>query len=364
MSSWALRRARLRGHPLGRALLWSLSLLYGAAVLTRRLAYDLGLAKSQSLPARVVCIGNLTTGGTGKTPAVLLAAQTLRKHHHSVAILSRGFGRRKTGSEVLVLNDEAQLPWTEVGDEPWMMQQALAGQGIPILVCGDRSRAGRQASTFFHSRILVLDDGFQHRKLKRELDVVLVNSTNPFGGRRLLPLGDLREPISSLARADLIMLTHVDLVDEKKVHLLRREIEGINPRAAILESVHKADFLLEVDSGKKHKLEHLKGREVCAFCGLADPESFEKQLEKSGLLPTAKWRYPDHHRYSLEEIRSLERLRHGRAVVTTFKDFTRLPQGWRRELSGEVYALAIKLDIVKGRNIWTEKLMALAGQSA
>ena len=293
--SWQARLEALRRVLFGRFLLWTLSLAYGTAVLFRRLLYGAGLLRSRRLAAKVICIGNLTTGGTGKTPAAILAAQTLRKRHQAVAILSRGYGRRKRGSEVTVLLDDAPPPWTECGDEPWMMQHALRGQGVPVLVCADRAKAGEEAITFYHSRVLVLDDGFQHFKLRRDLDIVLVNATDPFGGGRLLPLGNLREPLSALKRAGLVMLTHADRVGEEALSAIRRDIHAVNAEVPVIEAAHRPEFLLDLRTEEKLKLSHIEGREVVALSAIADPASFESQLTALGAGIAQKWRYPDHH---------------------------------------------------------------------
>lgn len=359
----ASKRARLLKTAYGRALLWSLSLAYGAAVVARRWLFDIGLLKSFELPAKVVCIGNITTGGTGKTPAVLLAAQTLRRRNHSVAILSRGYGRGAASREVVALLDDKAPHWTVCGDEPWMMHQALHGLNVPILVSPDRTKAGREAVTFYHSRVVILDDGFQHMRLRRDLDIVLLNAADPFGGDALLPLGNLREPVGTLARAGLVVLTHADLVDEARLEEVRKRVREVNAKAPILEAAHKADFLLDLRSEKKLKLSALEGRKVAALSGLGDPASFEAQLERIGSVVEQKWRYPDHHAYRLKELRAIEKLKGARPLVTTFKDIARLPKGWREELSGEVYALGIKLDITKGRNVWIDSLLSLASDS-
>ncbi len=359
---WEKRRARLCRSFWGRGLLWLLSMAYGAAVLARGLLYDLRVLKSRRVHAKVICIGNLTTGGTGKTPATILAALTLRSRGYSAAILSRGYGRPKKGAEVCVLNDDTEMDWKRCGDEPWMMHQVLKGQGVPILVSSDRVGAAAQVATFFNPGVVILDDGFQHRRLARDLDVVLINAVDPFGGRRLLPLGDLREPVRALRRASLVMLTHVDLASQENLAALREEVRKVNPRAAILEAVHKPDFLLEVKTQTKHGIGHLKGRTVSALCGLACPQQFEDCLERSGASIAQRWRYPDHHRYAQIELTSLDRLRGGLPLVTTFKDLVKFPTDWRDRLSGEVYALGITLDIVKGKDVWIDALVGLAGR--
>ncbi len=360
----ARRRERLKRKSWGRALLWSFSALYGAAMVVRRWLYELGALRSRRLRAKVICIGNLTTGGTGKTPAVLLAATTLRRRNHAVAILSRGYGRRAVNGEVLTLLDEEAPPWTKCGDEPWMMHQALHGQNIPILVSSDRVKAGEVATNYYHSRTLILDDGFQHLRLKRDLDVVLLNAVDPFGGGALLPLGNLREPARALSRAHMIVITHSDRVPADELETLKDVVKSLNPTAPVLEAAHRPDFLLDLRSSKRTKLSHLEGRKVVSLCGIGEPANFEEQLERLGAVVAQKWRYPDHHPYTPREIRSLENVRAGLPVVTTFKDFTRFPKDWKNLLEDDVFALAIKLDILKGRNVWIDTLLRVAGTPA
>lgn len=361
MTTWAKRREKLRSSLGGRALLGAASLAYGAGVLARRGLYAAGVLKSRRVKAKVVCVGNLTAGGTGKTPAVLLAAETLRKRGHEVAVLSRGYGRNAPSKEVSVLLDGRHTDWRECGDEPWMIHQSLQGQGIPVLVCPDRAKAGDLAVEMYGSRVLILDDGFQHLRLHRDLDIVLVNARDPFGGRRLLPLGDLREPLSALKRAGMVVITHADRVTSAELTRLRADIEALHPGVTVVESAHKADHLLDVKTEAKHPLSHLKGRAAVALSGIGDPLSFETQLESLGIKVAQSWRYPDHHPYTSRELRSIEDLRGGLPLVTTHKDFVRLTDDWPERLSGEVYVLGIKLDLLKGRNAFIDTLEHLAG---
>lgn len=357
--SWEKRRRRVAASWPGKAALWLASMAYGAVVVLRRALYEWRLIKSRKLAAKVISIGNLTTGGTGKTPAVLLAAQTLRKRNHSVAIVSRGYGRKVQDGEVISLLDDKAPDWTLCGDEPWMMHHALQGQGVPVLVCADKAKAGHEAVTYYHSTLVVVDDGFQHLRLRRDLDVVLVNARDPFGGGRLLPLGNLREPARTLSRAGLIVVTHADRVPPAELASLKETLASLS-RAPVIESAHKPDFLLEARTEKRHKLAELEGRGVVTLCGLGDPGAFEAMVEGLGVKIAQRWRYPDHHPYKARELRSIEKLRARKPLVTTFKDFTRLPKTWREDLSGEIFVLAVKLDIVKGRNIWIDTLLALA----
>lgn len=355
---WVKKRSEFQENFFGRLFLGFCSLFYGAAVLTRRFLYDKGYLQSRSLGAKVISIGNLTAGGTGKTPAVLLAAQTLRQAKHNVAILSRGYGRPSAGQEALVLLEDKSIPWTQCGDEPWMMRGALQGLGIPILVAPDRTKAGLTAVSFYHSDVLILDDGFQHRKLKRDLDILMVNCRVPFEDGHFLPLGDFREPLSSLKRAHLVVLTHTDLVAGERVESIKKAIQAANRGISIVESVHRSDFLLELKTEKRHPLNLIKNRDVVAFSAIADPESFESQIESLGARITQKWRYPDHHPYTASEIRALQAVSAGAPVVTTFKDIPRLPAQWPEILTGEVYVLGIKLDIINGEKLWNDALCA------
>jgi len=189
-------------------------------------------------------------------------------------------------------------------------------------------------------------------------NIVMVNAMDPFGGGRLLPLGNLREPLSALARAHMVILTHVDLVPEEKIASIKKEIAAINPKIPVLESVHKTDFLYDIKNEKKHALTHLENQKVTVFSGIADPSAFEDQLAQIGASIAQKWRYPDHHPFTAKELKTIEKLRDGRTLVTTFKDFPRLPAGWQDILKGEVYVLGIKLEIIHGKNIWVDTLCA------
>ncbi len=361
MTAWSKRREKLKRSAGGRALLGAASWAYGAGVLACRGMYAAGVLPRRRVQAKVVCIGNLTVGGTGKTPAVLLAAETLRKRGHHVAILSRGYGRKAPKKEVSVLLDGRHADWRECGDEPWMIHQSLHGQGIPVLVCPDRVKSGALAVEMYGSRVLILDDGFQHLRLHRDLDIVLVNARDPFGGRRLLPLGDLREPLSAIRRAGMVVITHADRVTAVELTRLRAEIEELHPGVQVVESAHKADHLLDVKTEAKLPLSRLKGKAVVALSGIGDPLSFEAQLEALGMTVAQSWRYPDHHPYSGGELKAIEDLRGGLPLVTTHKDFVRLPEDWRERLTGEVLVLGIKLELLKGRNSWIDTLEELAG---
>lgn len=350
------RRAWMRESLVGRATLVVLSWLYGAGVALRNGAYSVGLRRGSHPGCRTVCIGNITTGGTGKTPAVLLAAQILKKKGFKPAILTRGYGRRLAGRDVQALRDGRSPSWEEVGDEPWMMHRALKGLDIPILVSPDRVAAAEKAVRFSGADILLLDDGFGHRRLGRDADIVLLNALDPFGGGRLLPAGNLREPASALSRAALALLTHSDQVAPERLAEIRAAVEAAHPGLPVAESVHKAEGVYGLKDDVRHALRWLKGRKVCALSAIGSPVSFEAELRKAGAEVVQTWRYPDHHPYTETELRTIESVRGGLPLVTTFKDFPRLPKGWELVLSGEVLALGIRLEVVKGKAKWEEAL--------
>jgi len=351
------RRESLRESAAGRLLLRLLSLLYGLGVASRNAAYSLRLLPSKRLPARTVCFGNLTTGGTGKTTAVLLAAHALRARHMKAAIICRGYKRKTETKEVIALLDSSDAGWEEVGDEPWMLHRMLKGHDVPILVSPDRYRAGLAAVQYYAPHVLLLDDGFQHRQLRRDADIVLISALDPFGGGSLLPFGNLREPVSALRRAALVIITHADQVSPDSLKEIREAVQRAQPGLAIAEAVHRPDCVLDIKSDRKHSVLHLRGKTVSCMSAIGEPRSFEESLRQAGTQLEQVWRFPDHHHFTTEELRSIETLRNGAPVVTTLKDAARLPALWRETLSGEVLALSVKLEITSGLQEWEEALL-------
>jgi len=357
MTSPERLRDRIGREPWGRPLLRLLSWAYGFGVIARRLLYKARILRSRKLPVRVICIGNLSAGGTGKTSAVLLAAETLRRGGAAPAVLSRGYGRPRRTKEVQVLSGGRTASWETVGDEPWMMHQTLKELEVPVLVCPDRYRAGLRALRDFSPRALLLDDGYQHFKLKRDLDVVLINARDPWGGGHLLPLGNLREPLRALRRAGLVVVTHSDQVPPETLARIRSDLEKIHPGAPVAEAVHRPDFLMDLKTQSRHPLDRIRGKKIASFCAIGDPVSFESDLKSLGARLVQGWRYPDHHAYTLEELGSIDRVRLDMPAVTTLKDASRLPPGWQETLAGETLALAVRMEIVRGSEAWESSIL-------
>ncbi|HVE13753.1 MAG TPA: tetraacyldisaccharide 4'-kinase, partial [Elusimicrobiota bacterium] len=244
----------------------------------------------------------------------------------------------------------------EVGDEPWMMHHALKDVEVPIFVSPDRVRSGQAAIRHYHSQVLLLDDGFQHLRLRRDVDIVLLNALDPFGGGHLLPLGNLRESAHGLRRAHLAVITHADRVSEAELARLRETIAQLAPRLPVAEAAHRPDHLLDLKKEERHPLERLRGTEVVTVCGLGEPQAFEEGVRGLGAALAQRWRYPDHHPYDEAELRSIENVRRGMPLVTTFKDAARFPAGWRAILGGEVLALSVRMELTRGRELWEAAL--------
>lgn len=341
-------REKMKNNWAGRLLLLGASKVYGVGAWLDRVSYDNGWQTSHSVNSRVVCIGNITAGGTGKTTAVLLAATALAKEGVRVSIVSRGYKRQQRDKkEVVVLFDNPDTDWRLAGDEPYMMSRVLSQYKVPIVICQDRVKAATEALRRFKSQIILLDDGLQHYRLKRDANIILVDAKNPFGGGHLLPLGNMREPFTALKRGSLFVLTHCDQVSERELENVKDKIREYNDLADIVESVHQPEYYMDVCNGKKVDLKDIKGKVGC-FSALGHPETFENTLKGLGLELVQKWRFGDHEHYTEERLRTFEQTRNGLPLITTFKDFVKFPDNWREILTKDVYVLSVNLKIRGG----------------
>src|SRR5438093_780383 len=275
-----------------RAFLFGCSKIFQVAIKVRRFLYNVRILRDSTLGVQVIAIGNLTVGGTGKTPVVEKFARELRDQGRNVAILSRGYRskpapvhewllnklllRDDTTPPHLVADGRSLLLDSEMaGDEPYMLASNL--KDVVVLVDKDRVKSGRYAIEKFGCDTLLLDDGFQYWKLRgRRQDIVLIDRQQPFGNERLLPRGTLREPPSHLARANIIFITKSDGNSSE----LRRLITQFNPEAGIIECTHHPLYLEDIFTGQRQQMDFLKGRKVAALSGIAQPESFEESLIK------------------------------------------------------------------------------------
>ncbi|MBN1436917.1 MAG: tetraacyldisaccharide 4'-kinase [Sedimentisphaerales bacterium] len=294
-----------------RWLLWLPALTYSWIMRLRNRLYDWRRLAVTSLPAKVICVGNITVGGTGKTPMVVWLCELLQKRGLRPAILTRGYKSTSPGE-----NDEVRL-----------LRQRLPN--VPIVVDSDRVRGGRKAIKDHQADVLVLDDGFQHRRLRRDLDIVLLDCTCPFGYEATLPRGLLREPLNSLDRAGAIVLTRVDQADQESITQVRQRLAQLtaDPKPVWL-SEHRPVNLNQANGGEL-PLEFLANKKILAVCGIGNPQGFITTLRQLDADVVEALCYDDHHAYTSNDIAVWHNKKNAQnidAVVTTEKDWVKLHQ--------------------------------------
>jgi tetraacyldisaccharide 4'-kinase len=299
-----------------------LSLLYGAVTRTRLSLYRRGTFQTTKLDRPVISIGNITTGGTGKTPLVEYVAKMIVARGKKVCILTRGYGRKDPHLQVIVSDgyDVLASP-SEAGDEPYLLATKLAGQAA-VISSADRIAAGREAIKDFGTDVFVLDDGFQHLRLARDLNIVCIDATNPWGGGRLLPYGRLRESLDGLRRADCAVLTRCDQVEN--VDALRAEVLELIGGQRIFESRMRPARVTSLKNGLETIA--VPGR-VGAFCAVGNPKSFFESLRQLGYEVALERAFVDHHAYSQSDVEALNQLARqtgASALITTAKDAVKL----------------------------------------
>ena len=306
-----------------------LSWLYGKITNVRNSLYERGIFKSTSLGAAAISIGNITVGGTGKTPFVAFAAEILAGQGERVCILTRGYGRENPRERVLVSDGEKILADVEkAGDEPFELARKLLGKAI-IVADANRVAAAKWAKEEFKITAFVLDDAFQHRRAKRDLDIVLLDATNPFGNSKTLPFGILREPLENLKRAGLIVITRANLVDEKLITNYKLRIANYNPDCPIFTAENKISNLVELKDFLEipNPKSQIPNPKSLAFCALGNPDNFFEQLKLENFDLTATRKFPDHHRYAQADIEKLEaeaKQTGAESLLTTAKDAVKL----------------------------------------
>ncbi|MEK6564399.1 MAG: tetraacyldisaccharide 4'-kinase [Candidatus Omnitrophota bacterium] len=303
--------------------LYLISLIYGLLVRGVYWVYKRGILPGYRPKAKVISVGNITLGGTGKTPLVELLAETLLGKGKRVVVLSRGYSL----------------------DEPRMLENKI--EGLKVLTARDRIKTAKEAENTLKPEVMILDDGFQHWRLMRDLDIVLLNSRNYFGNRWLIPRGILREPPSSLERADVIVISKTDSV--KDVSLIKNELGQINSRALIVECAYKPECVLDAQ-GKASSLGIIENKNICLLSGIADPDYFKKTASDSGARIVLEERFPDHHQYHKGDIEKIVRACRNKnvdTIVTTEKDLPRLPLS---EFASDMKILILKIKLVITQN--------------
>jgi tetraacyldisaccharide 4'-kinase len=340
-------------------LLSFLSQIYGTGIALRRWFYRIGWIKARRLPARVISIGNLTVGGTGKTPMVIAAAQRLKEKGYRPAILSRGY-MGKTRSDMTVVSDGERIYERPemVGEEPVLIARRLPG--IPVLVGKDRYQTGSYAIKKWGTDLMLLDDGFQYLGLEKDLDLILIDATNPFGNGSLLPRGILREPFWRLKHADGIVLTKVNLAsDPAKLTDRLRGIVGTSP---IFHAPLLPTHLICWSTGAQSSVKVLAGKRVVCFSGIGNPSTFGQLLEQLGSKVVKAFVYEDHHPYTSGDEDKIELAVKETScdlVVTTEKDIVKISEHVVKKL--DLHVLRVELVVTENKEAWETLLVGKEG---
>ncbi len=315
-----------------RVLLGAAALFYGLVMRGRNLLFAVGVLRRHAASVPVISIGNITTGGTGKTPLVIWLCNYLREKGLRNSILTRGY---KTQPD-------------QITDEPALLAKACPD--TDVIVNPNRVAGAKKAVSVHQAQALVLDDGFQHRRLKRDLDIVAVDATCPFGYGRVLPAGLLREPKSGLSRADAVIITRFDQVDAEQMRELEQKIQRISPNIPIAKAAHKHTGAVTYHN-KQLDWQSLRSKRVFAFCGIGNPNAFFRCLEQNGLSLTDTQTFDDHHPYTREEMKQIfERARSCEAemILCTQKDWVKSALLSPEEKDVVFAYLAMELDFLGG----------------
>jgi len=331
-------RSGVLGATLLRFFLGIAAIDYSIVIWLRNFLYSRSWLKIYRANAVVISIGNITVGGTGKTPLVNWLCGLLRKKDISCAILTRGYKAKKG----------------KFSDEPAIF--AVSCPDAKVIVNPDRVAGATEAVEKFGAKAMIMDDGFQHRRLARDVDIVTIDGTQPFGYGKMLPAGLLREPVVALKRADAAIITRCDQISDTELTQLEEKLQQVNPEMIIVRSVH-APISAKSMSGEEISIDELKGKNIFAFCGIGNPDAFVNTLEKLGANPVGSKIYNDHHRYTDNDIADIyEEARRSQAdlILTTQKDQTKinLPGLVKKDIPFAY--LAIELKFLSGEDKFTQ----------
>ena len=329
-------------------------------------AYRLGQAHRAATMSRrpvdcvdvpVISVGNITVGGTGKTPVCLFLADGLHRADHIVGVATRGYGKKSAGA-VVATRDNLPKSWEAVGDEPMMMLNSGLVQAVAVDT--DRARAAAGLATTHRCTVILLDDGFQFVTLHRDWNIVTLDAARPFGNGRLLPRGPLREPADALARADLFWLTRAHAATEEELEQTRATLAAAHPDTPQIVSAHVPRHIINLAGNGFQAPDTLQNKKLCTVCGIAAPESFEHTVETLTNTPVAACRYSDHYAFSVSELNNVDAFARRQgcdAVITTEKDAVRAPAGFTPALPWLV--LGMGLEILDGQEHVKEILDSL-----
>ncbi|WP_435307473.1 tetraacyldisaccharide 4'-kinase [Sebaldella termitidis] len=302
-------------------LMYFLSLIYGLITGIRNKLYDFNILKAKKVEnTTIICVGNITAGGTGKTPAVQYFAKKMLMENKKVAVLSRGYNGKRKEDPMIVRNEkEIYATALEAGDETYLHALNLK---IPVAVAKDRYSGARLLKEKYDVDVIILDDGYQHRKLFRDKNILLIDATNPFGGNHLLPKGRLRESLAGIKRADEIIITKVNYTGMQAAEPVIKKLEKYNKPLFLAE--HKEDYFYN-QKLEKFDFNVIKDKKVLLFSSIASPENFKKSILKLGSGKLDEIKFSDHHVYSDVEIDEIIReAKDYDFVITTEKDIVKI----------------------------------------
>jgi tetraacyldisaccharide 4'-kinase len=342
-------------------LLYPMSLIYALMLLIRRASYTFGVCKIRGLPGRVICVGNITTGGTGKTPVTMLLADWLAAHGAQFAILSRGYRsayeRRGITFNSSSLTDSQAIA---LGDEVALMARRLPNTWFGI--GKNRFQSGVALKEQHDINLFLLDDGFQHIQLKRDCDLVLIDATTPIGNGFLLPAGSLREPLASLRRAHLVLITRAELVSPRALDSLKAILTKCQPADHIFTLRTSLNRVYDLITGEAVAMSALRGKGLFAFSGIGNSASFASLLSAAGLNAVDHRAFDNHHVYSNDDLSLILGQLHSRdcdLLITTEKDAVKLPRDWVR--AGECLVAQISLAFEEREDIFWGKIAEVTG---
>jgi tetraacyldisaccharide 4'-kinase len=351
--------------PVVTAGLSALSVAYRAALAVRDSAYRWGVLRTGHLPCPVISVGNLTLGGSGKTPTVEAVVRTLRELGHEAgalpAVVSRGYGRTTRGVHVVSDRDGVHADVRTAGDEPLLLAERLPG--VPVVVGENRYEAARTAVDRCGATAIVMDDGFQHRTLAKGLEIVVVQGSAPWGNARVFPRGMLREPLSALARAHAVVVTNPP--GPEAIDAVTRTVRRFNRSAAVLTAQYALQAAIEAQSGRRLPVADLAGRRLMAFAGLGSPQGFADTLETAGVRRVGFAEFPDHHWFTpgdLDQLAREARASAAQGLVTTEKDWVRVRDLPRPALP--LWVLPMRLVIDGGVETWQRLLADIPASAA
>ena len=338
-------------------LLRIFSAIYGLGVRATLYLYKSGVLKQHKLDCQVISLGNITVGGTGKTPTAQRLATIIREMGYRVVILNRGYRAGWTGQVGLVSDGyKSYMTVTEAGDEAYLLAKSLPG--VPVVIGKNRILTGQYAVNELKADVIILDDGYQHWQLARDLDIVLIDALNIFGNNFLLPRGTLREPLANLGRAQAFLLTKVDQSTDDAKDIIHGTLARYNSEALVVESIHQPKCFVEIEEWYKGvritnvALETIRNQKVVALSAIGNPTSFEQTILDIGVAEVYGVRYADHHDYTMAEMQSIMQRgvdENAYALITTEKDAVKIPAEFihsQRPLP--VYVLSIAVHFTEG----------------